>query len=189
MTKTQIKFYNLITKQIIDFDVIFHKDFIIQRLEKITDEKLKYLLENINIDQDKIVNKKGYTTYAKFAYYADKMINEKLELQLENKISRVDELYNKRAILIDTIDKQSSTMNERLELIENLKTKKLMFKNDNGKSILDSIDYFIIEQFGFNEFFDINKNYKVKDLIQNYLKQYYKQQELPHKNGVKYLQR
>ena len=89
MTKTQIKFYNLITKQIIDFDIIFHKDFIVERIEKIEDNNLKYLLENINIDKDNIVNKKGYMTYIKFIHYADKMLENKIQIAMKSQISKV----------------------------------------------------------------------------------------------------
>ena len=46
-----------------------------------------------------------------------------------------------------------------------------MFK-DNGKNILDKIDYFIIEQFGFYRFFDENRNYMIKEDIERYLKLY-----------------
>jgi hypothetical protein len=171
MTKTQIKFYNLITKQIIDFDVIFHKDFIIQRIEKIDDNNLKYLLENINMDKDNIVNRKGYMTYVKFIYYADKMIENNLQITMKKNISKVDELYNKRELLLHTIEVQAKSIKAKNELIESIKNRTMMF-NENGKNLLDEVDYFIIEQFGFYNFFDENKNYMVKQEIERYFKLY-----------------
>ncbi|MGB3751544.1 MAG: hypothetical protein WA945_08245, partial [Arcobacteraceae bacterium] len=71
MTRKQQEFFTIITNQMFDFNEDFHSDFTIQRIEKISDDKLKYLLEDITVDKDKIVNKKGFVTYAKFVYYAD----------------------------------------------------------------------------------------------------------------------
>ena len=76
MTKKQQELYRIITNQMFDFNEDFHKEFTIERIEKIDDNKLKYLLENITVDKDNIVKKKGFVTYAKFVYYADKMIEE-----------------------------------------------------------------------------------------------------------------
>ena len=63
-------------------------------------KKLKYLLEDINTDKDKIIRKKGYITYAKFAYYADKMLDGMVESKMLPKISKVDEIYKKRELLL-----------------------------------------------------------------------------------------
>ncbi|MEA3384217.1 MAG: hypothetical protein U9Q20_06045 [Campylobacterota bacterium] len=177
MTKIQVKFYNIIIKQIIDYEEIFHKEFIKARIEQIPDDQLKYLLENINLDKDKIVNKKGYMTYAKFIYYADKMIDSIVSKNMLPKISKVEELYNKRSLLINTIENQTTTIQERNDLIENLKNKVVMFK-DKDKNILDEGDYFIIEKFGFFNFFDENKNYHIKEDIEKYLKLYTTQKVL-----------
>jgi len=186
MTKTQLKFYNLITKQIIDFDIIFHKDFIIQRIEQIKDKNLKYLLENINIDKDNVVNKKGYMTYVKFIHYADKMIENNLQLAMKPQISKIDELYNKRELLLKTIEDKTKSIKEKNELIESIKNKTMMFK-DNDKNILDETDYFIIEQFGFFNFFDQNKNYMVKEEIEKYFKLYTTNQMLLNDPSIKQL--
>ena len=186
MTRKQQEFYRIIVNQMIDFNEDFHKEFTINRIEQISDDNLKYLLEDINTDKDNIVKKKGYITYAKFIYYADKMIDKKIELSMKPQTSKVDELYNKRALLINTIQNQTKSLQERNELIENLKNKVVMFK-DNGKNILDEIDYFIIEQFGFYNFFDENKNYMIKEEIENYLKLYTTNQMLLKENQTKKL--
>ena len=65
MTKSQQKFYNIIVNQCVDYEAIFHDDFTIKRIEQISDNNLKYLLEDINIDKDKIGKSKGYITYVK----------------------------------------------------------------------------------------------------------------------------
>lgn len=185
MTKKQQEFYRIITNQMFDFNEDFHSDFTIKRIEKIEDDKLKYLLEDINTDKDQIVKKKGFITYAKFIYYADKMINSKLSLLIEDKISKVEQLYNKRALLLHTIETQTKTIKEKNELIENLKNKVIMFK-DNGKNILDECDYYIIEKFGFYNFFDENKNYMIKEEIETHLKEYTQEvEQLEFKNTNK----
>lgn len=178
MTKTQLKFYNLITKQIIDFDIIFHKDFIVERIEQIEDNNLRYLLENINIDKDNIVNKKGYMTYVKFIHYVDKMIKNNINSTMVSNKGKVGELYSKRELLLHAIEKQTSGISQKNNLIKDLESKKLMFKDDNGKNLLDSIDYFIIEKFGFYNFFDGNKNYMIEEQIKDYFDQYNKEQFL-----------
>jgi len=171
MTRKQQEFYRILVNQMMDFNEDFHKEFTINRIEQISDDNLKYLLEDINTDKDNIVKKKGFITYAKFIYYADKMIEKHIELTMKPQTSKVDELYNKRALLLDTIQMQTKSLHQRNELIENLKNKVVMFK-ENEKNILDEIDYFIIEQFGFYNFFDENKNYMVKEEIEKYLKLY-----------------
>lgn len=186
MTKKQQEFYRVLINQMMDFNEEFHKEFTIKRIEQISDNNLKYLLENINIDQDNIIKKKGYITYAKFIYYADKMIDEKIKLTLEPKISKIDELHNKRELLLNTIHNQTKSLKEKNELIENLKNKVVMFKK-NEKNILDEIDYFIIEQFGFYNFFDENKNYMIKEEIKYYLKSYMTNQMLLKNSNTKKL--
>lgn len=180
MTKKQQEFYRIITNQMFDFNEDFHKEFTIERIEKISDDKLKFLLEDITVDKDSIVKKKGFVTYAKFVYYADKMIEMELEAAMLPNYSKVEELYIKREILLQTIEKQTNTITEKNELIENIQNKKLMFK-DNGKNILDEIDYFIIEKFGFYNFFDSNKNYMIKEQIDTFYKLY--TQEKLNKNS------
>lgn len=170
MTKIQLKFYNILKQQIVDFDEIFHKEFTIKRIEQIPDEQLKYLLEDITANKDNI-GKKAYIDYAKFVYYADKMIKNIVDSITLPKVSKVDQLYKKRELLLKTIEDQTNTIAQRNQLIEDLKNKKIMFK-DQDKNILDDIDYFIIEQFGFYNFFDENRNYHVKEDIEKYLKQY-----------------
>ena len=172
MTKKQQEFYRIITNQMFDFNEDFHSDFTIQRIEKIEDDNLKYLLEDINTDKDQIVKKKGFVTYAKFIYYADKMADTKLSLAIEDNVSKVDELYNKRALLLHTIENITNSIKERNDLVENLKNKTIMFKKDNNQNILDECDYFIIEKFGFYNFFDENKNYMIKEEIETHLKEY-----------------
>jgi tRNA(Met) C34 N-acetyltransferase TmcA len=182
MTKKQQEFYRMITNQIIDFNEDFHSDFTIQRIEQISDNNLKYLLEDINIDKDKIVNKKGYMTYSKFIYYADKMIDNNIKIAMKPNNTRVEELYKKRALLLHTIELQTKSIKEKNKLIESIKNKTMMFK-DNGKNILDEIDYFIIEQFGFYSFFDENKNYMIKEEIEKYFKLYTSNQLLLKQNN------
>jgi hypothetical protein len=177
MTKKQQEFYRILINQMMDFNEDFHKEFTIARIEQISDDNLKYLLEDINIDKDNIVKKKGYITYSKFIYYADKMINKKIELTMKPQTSKVEKLYNKRALLLNTIQTQTKSLQERNELIENLKNRVVMFK-ENDKNILDEIDYFIIEQFGFYNFFDENKNYMIKEEIERYFKSYMTNQML-----------
>ena len=174
MTRKQQEFFTIITNQMFDFNEDFHSDFTIERIEKISDDKLKYLLEDITVDKDKIVNKKGFVTYAKFVYYADKLIEAELQKMMLPNISKVDELYKKRELLLNTIEKQTHSISERNLLIENLQNKKMMFK-DKGKNILDEIDYFIIDQFGFYNFFDQNKNYMILEKIDEFYKQYTKE--------------
>jgi len=186
MTKKQQEFYRILINQMMDFNEEFHKEFTIKRIEQISNNNLKYLLEDINTDKDNIVKKKGYITYAKFIYYADKMIDKKIELTMKPQTSKVDELYNKRELLLHTIQNQTKSLKERNELIDNLKNKVMMFK-ENEKNILDKIDYFIIEQFGFYNFFDENKNYMIKEEIENYLKLYMTSQILSKENNAKKL--
>ncbi len=186
MTRKQQEFYRIIANQMVDYSEDFHKEFTINRIEQIPDDKLKFLLEDINVDKDKIVNKKGYMTYSKFIYYADKMIENIVNKVMLPKASKVEELYNKRMLLLNTIEKEAPTIQKRNELIENIKNKALMFK-DGKKNILDEIDYFIIEQFGYYNFFDENKNYHIKEDIERYLKLYTKQKMLSKKDEVKQL--
>jgi len=186
MTRKQQEFYRILINQMMDFNEDFHKEFTIKRIEQIPDDSLKYFLEDINIDKDNIVKKKGYITYAKFIYYADKIIDKKIELTMKPQTSKVEELYNKRELLLNTIQTQTKSLQERNELIENLKNKVVMFK-ENGKNILDEIDYFIIEQFGFYNFFDENKNYMVKEEIEKYLKSYMTNKILLKDNNTKKL--
>ena len=100
--------------------------------------------------------------------------------------SKVEELYAKRALLLHTIEEQVSTISKRNELIENLQNRVVMFK-DKGKNILDEIDYFIIDQFGFYSFFDENKNYHIKEDMEKFLKLYTTQKMLTNENKVKKL--
>jgi len=187
MTRKQQEFYRIITNQMFDFNEDFHSDFTIKRIEQIEDDKLKYLLEDINTDKDQIVKKKGFVTYAKFIYYADKMIDNAIALTMKPSISKVDELYNKRALLLNTIENQTKSIKERNELIENLKNKVVMFKDD-GKNILDECDYYIIEKFGFYNFFDENKNYMVKEEIETHLKEYTTNQLMDKTQETKLIQ-
>ena len=174
MTKKQQELYRIITNQMFDFNEDFHKDFTIERIEQIDDNKLKYLLENITVDKDNIVKRKGFVTYAKFVYYADKMIEEELQSAMLPNHAKVEELYNKRELLLNTIETQTKTILEKNKLIEDLENKKVMFK-DNGKNILDEIDYFIIDKFGFFNFFDQNKNYMIKEKIDDFYKEFIKE--------------
>jgi hypothetical protein len=186
MTRKQQEFYRILINQMMDFNEDFHKEFTIKRIEQISDDNLKYLLEDINIDKDNIVKKKGYITYSKFIYYADKLIEKKAQLIMKPKKDKVEELYNKRALLLNTIQNQTKSLQERNTLIENLQNKIVMFK-DNDKNILDDVDYFIIEQFGFYNFFDENKNYKIKEEIEKYLKIYMTNKTLLKENTTKKL--
>ena len=188
MTKKQQEFYRIIANQIVDYNEDFHKEFTIKRIEQISDDNLKCLLEDINVDKDKIVKKKGYMTYSKFIYYADKIIDTSIQNAMLPNESKVEELYKKRALLLNTIEKQTSNLKQRNDLIENIANKQLMFK-DNDKNILDQIDYFIIEQFGFYNFFDENKNYMIKEEIDKYLKLYTKNKLLLKNNNIKQLSR
>jgi hypothetical protein len=171
MTRKQQEFYRILVNQMVDFNEDFHKEFTIKRIEQIDDDKLKYLLEDINIDKDGIIKKKGYTTYAKFIYYADKMIEAKTQNQIEHKRSKVDKLYQKRETLLKSIENEAPNINARNQLIEDIKTKKRMFQGENG-NFLDDVDYYIIEKFGFYNFFDSNRNYKIKENIEIYYKEY-----------------
>lgn len=169
-----------------DFNEDFHSDFTIERIEKISDDKLKYLLEDITVDKDKIVNKKGFVTYAKFVYYADKLIEKELQKAMLPNRSKVDELYTKRALLLHTVETQTDTITQKNKLIDDLKDKKVMFK-ENGKNILDEVDYFIIEQFGFYNFFDQNNNYMIHEKIDEFYKEYTKNQLLLDKQNQELL--
>lgn len=183
MTKKQQEFYRIITNQMFDFNEDFHKDFTIERIEKISDDKLKYLLEDITVDKDNIVKKKGFVTYAKFVYYADKMIEDgikNLMLEANGSESKADELYKKRELLLHTIETNTNNIAQKNKLIEDIENKTLMFK-DNGKNILDDVDYFIIDQFGFYNFFDENNNYKVKEKIDEFYKMYTQNKILENK--------
>ena len=182
MTKKQQELYRIITNQMFDFNEDFHKDFTIERIEQIDDNKLKYLLENITVDKDNIVKRKGFVTYAKFVYYADKMIEEELQSAMLPNHAKVEELYNKRELLLHTIQTQTKTISEKNKLIEELENKKVMFK-DNGKNILDEIDYFIIDKFGFFNFFDQNKNYMIKEKIDDFYKEFIKEKLVENKNS------
>jgi hypothetical protein len=182
MTKKQQEFYRLIVNQMVDFNEDFHKEFTIKRIQSINDEQLKYLLEDINIDKDKIGSKKGYLTYSKFIYYADKFQNKALLLDTK-KQTKPHELYKKRDWLLKSIESQSNTLEEKNKLIEGLQNRTLMFSQD-GKNILDSIDYFIIEKFGFFNFFDENKNYHILEEIEKYYKDYLTQPSLTHKQNL-----
>lgn len=170
MTKTQQRFFNLLKQQIVDFDETFHKQFMIQRISQIPDDQLKYLLENINLDKDKI-SKKGYITYAKFIHYCDKMLDNLTISLMTPKLNIIDKLLQKRDQLIRAIDENVSTLEEKNRLINDIKDKKLMFKVDN-KNILNKIDYFLIDKFGYYNFFDETRNYHIKDELQGYLKEY-----------------
>lgn len=171
MTRKQQEFYRLLVNQLVDFNEDFHKEFTIKRIESIHDDKLKYLLEDITTDKDKIAKKKGYMTYAKFVYYADKLLESTLQLELKSKFQKVEELYDKRQWLLQSIENQSNSLEDRHKLILGLKEKTLMFNKD-GKNILDECDYFIIENFGYFNFFDENKNYHIKESIEQYYKEY-----------------
>jgi hypothetical protein len=182
MTRKQQEFFTIITNQMFDFNEDFHSDFTIQRIEKIEDDKLKQLVENITVDKDKIVNKKGFVTYAKFVYYADKLIEQEIQKAMLPNHSKVEELYNKRALLLHTIETQTKNITEKNKLIIDLENKKIMFK-DHGKNILDEIDYFIIDKFGFFNFFDQNKNYMIKEKIDEFYKQFTKEKITKEKSN------
>lgn len=182
MTRKQQEFFTIITNQMFDFNEDFHSDFTIERIEQIKDNQLKYLLEDITVDTDNIVKKKGFVTYAKFVYYADKILKKKLEKAMLPNHSKVDELYNKRKLLLYTIEKESKNITEKNKLIQSLEDKKIMFK-DNGVNILDEVDYYIIDKFGFYNFFDENRNYMIKEKIDIFYKQYTKEQLLVTKNS------
>jgi len=186
MTKTQLKFYNMLKQQIVDFEEIFHKDFMVQRIEKIEDDRLKFLLEEINLDKEKI-SKKGYITYAKFIHYADKFIDQNI-LRISNNSydKKVESLYQKRDLMLKSIENSAKNINERNDLIEQIQSKKLMFKED-GKNILDECDYFIIEQFGFYNFFDENRNYHLKEDIHKYLAKFIENRYLVKNKSIKKL--
>ena len=173
MTNLQQEFYKLIRQKVIEFNEDFHEEMSIQRIERVPDEQLKYLLDDIYSDKDSIAPKKhkGYITYAKFIYYIDKRLEKQSNLLIANKIPKVDELYQKREMLIQTLLNNTNSIDERNKLIENLQTKKSIFEVD-GKNILDTCDYYIIEQFGFYNFFDPNKNYMVKEEIEKHLMSY-----------------
>lgn len=175
MTKIQIRFYNMIKEQMVDYQEVFHKEFLIKRIEKIPDNDLKYFLEQLNIDADKF-SKKGYITYAKFLHYADKFIEKEIKHIAQSKHSKIEELYKKRELMLLSIEQTAKNLEHRNSIIEDIKQKRLMFK-DNNKNLLDSLDYFIIDKFGFYQFFDENRTYKIKDEIENYLFEYYKLQE------------
>jgi hypothetical protein len=177
MTRKQQEFYRIIANQVVDYNEDFHKEFTIKRIEQISDDKLKYLLEDLNTDKDKIGKKKGYMTYVKFVHYADKIIDNSINSEMLPYKSKVEELYKKRDILINTIATQAPTIAKKNELIQKLENKLIMFK-DKGKNMLDEIDYFIISKFGFYNFFDENKNYKIKEEIDKYLKEYTSQKML-----------
>ena len=183
MTKKQQELYRIITNQMFDFNEDFHKEFTIQRIEKINDNKLKYLLENITVDKDNIVKKKGFLTYAKFVYYADKIIEEELQKVMIPNHSKVDELYKKRELLLHTIEMETNTISQKNKLIEDLENKQIMFK-DEGKNILDEIDYIIIKKFGFYNFFDQNRNYKIKEKIDDYYKEFIKEKIVEKKDSI-----
>ena len=59
----------------------------------------------------------------------------------------------------------------------------MMFK-DEGKNLLDEIDYFIIDQFGFYNFFDQNKNYMIKEQIDEFYKLYTQNKILENKENI-----
>ena len=183
MTKKQQELYRIITNQMFDFNEDFHKEFTIERIEKIDDNNLKYLLENITVDKDNIVKKKGFVTYAKFVYYADKMIEEEIQNAMLPNHSKVEELNTKRELLLNTIESQTNSITEKNNLIEDLQNRKIMFK-DNGKNILDEIDYFIIEKFGFFNFFDQNKNYMIKEKIDEFYKEFIKEKVVENNNST-----
>lgn len=180
MTDYQQHFYQLLKNKIVDYDDL-HEEFITNRIHKIDEKNLKFLLEDINIDKDNITNKKGYITYAKFIHYADKMINSKVDVIFNQYSDKVEKLYNKRELLLKTISSQNLSIEKENELISNLESRKLMFR-DKGKNILDDIDYFIISKIGFNNFFNENKNHMIKENINKYLKEYGEIKLLKSKN-------
>lgn len=186
MTKTQLKFYNMLKQQIVDFEEIFHKDFMVQRIEKIEDDRLKFLLEEINLDKDKI-SKKGYITYGKFIHYADKFIDQNIQ-KISNNIynEKVESLYKKRDLMLKSIENSAKNIFEKNSIIDDIESKKLMFK-ENDKNILDECDYFIIEQFGFYNFFDENKNYHIKEDIEKYLSKFVENKYLVKNRTIKRL--
>ncbi len=183
MTKKQQEFYRLIVNQMVDFNEDFHKEFIIKRIEPINDDKLKYLLEQISMDKDKIGSKRGYLTYSKFIYYADKFQNSSIAIELK-KQTKAQELYKKRDWLLNSIQTQSHSLEERNKLIQGLQNRSLMF-NQDGKNILDAIDYYIIDKFGFFNFFDENKNYHILEEIEQYYKDYLVERSLLQNNQQK----
>ena len=176
MTKKQRSFKKMITDNMVDYNEDFQSEFINQRIEKISDEQLKDLLEMITTNKDKIGSLRA-TTYKQFVYYADKLIEANLNKTLLPYSKKVDQLYEKRELLLYTIDKNTDTISSRNRLIAKIESKELMFQ-DGGKNILDEVDYEIIKRFGFYNFFDPNKNYKIKESINLYLKEYTKERLL-----------
>ena len=173
MTSLQQEFYKLIRQKVIEFNEDFHEEMTIQRIEKIPDEQLKHLLDDIYSDKDTIAPKKhkGYITYAKFIYYTDKRLEQQSHLLLDKKLPQIDELYKKREMLIQILSNSTNSISERNQLIQNFQIKKSIFEID-GKNILDETDYYIIEQFGFYNFFDPNKNYMIKEELEKHLLNY-----------------
>lgn len=183
MNDYQKDFYKIITNQMVDYNEGLHELFIINRLHQINQEDLKFLLENINVDKDNITNKKGYITYFKFIYYADKMINYKINLILDKYKNKTEELYKKREILLKTISEKDLNIEKRNKLVEDIESRKLMFKdNKTNKNMLDDVDYFIISKIGFNNFFNENRNHRIKENMNRYLKDYGEMKLLQHNN-------
>ncbi|MGB3750941.1 MAG: hypothetical protein WA945_05190, partial [Arcobacteraceae bacterium] len=85
-----------------------------------------------------------------------------------------------------TVETTTDTITQKNQLIDDLKDKKVMFK-ENGKNILDEVDYFIIEQFGFYNFFDQNNNYMIHEKIDEFYKEYTKNQLLLDKQNQELL--
>ena len=129
------------------------------------------LNSHVNTDRDNITNKKIYTTYAKFVYYADKMINDNIQKQIKPELSIIDKLLAKRDMLITAIDNKNLSINQRNELIKDIASKKLMFKDKDGKNLLTPKEYEILDKFGFYDFLNENKNYKIKEQLELALKE------------------
>jgi hypothetical protein len=184
MTSLQQDFYKFIRQQIIEFNEDFQEEITISRIERIPDDHLQNLLDEIYSDKDNISTKKykGYVTYQKFIYYTDKLLESTLQLKTNSTIKKVEELNNKRQWLLQGIENQTNSLEDRNKLIKGLQNKTLMFNKD-GKNILDECDYFIIEHFGYFNFFDENKNYHIKEEIEKYYKEYLLQkQQLTYKD-------
>jgi hypothetical protein len=171
MTKIQIKFYEMITRQMVDFNSIFHSSLIKQKIKQIKEDDLKYLYDNIATNKDNI-GKKGYIDYIKFVHYADKLIKQYNNIQIDKYDNKVEELYKKRDKIIYTLEYLSdNNLAKRNKLIEDFASKKIIF-SENEKNIFDSVDFFIIEKIGFYQFCDENTQYKIKEQINKYYQEY-----------------